>query len=237
MGIGGWAERRFAGQAAVDLPSPRPAQRSVVVGRELHHEVVRLLAIVDRVALADLTRGEVVQRPAVRNRPRLGAQHRAHADSAGADLPARHEHPPVDAACLSGRGAAGPMAFARFIDQLRKHGTVDPEIPAAPLAMDAVHRRGQWQPRRARDIRGRRQERPRDLHVLVDLRGARRRPGLLRQRRAGAHEQCDARHGDMMPCQAHVGGGAYAIRVEVCEQSSRSCLIRLSAHDPLPHPA
>ena len=59
------AERWFPCESAINLPAQRTAQRPIVVRRKLHEEVVRMLTIVNRVAVAHLSRGEEIDRAAI----------------------------------------------------------------------------------------------------------------------------------------------------------------------------
>lgn len=99
---------------------------------------MRLLAVVDGVAVTDLACREVVQRAAAGHRPRLGAQHRAHTDTTAAKPSTGHEHAPVEAARLAGAEAARSVAVARFVEALHDHRPVESNVPAAPRAVHAV---------------------------------------------------------------------------------------------------
>jgi len=52
------AQRWFACEAAIELPCHGGGQRTLVLRRELHEEVMRMLSIVDRVSIADFATGE-----------------------------------------------------------------------------------------------------------------------------------------------------------------------------------
>ena len=171
--VSGRAERGLSRHAGIDLPPPRSAERALVVDGQFHDEIVRLLAVVDGVAVTDLACREVVQRAAAGHRPRLGAQHRAHTDTTAAKPSTGHEHAPVEAARLAGAEAARSVAVARFVEALHDHRPVESNVPAAPRAVHAVHRSGRWNPRRSRRLSRRRQHRAVDNDVLMDLRGRR----------------------------------------------------------------
>ena len=78
------AQRRFAGQCRVRVQAQAAGKRPLVVGGQLHEQVVRMLQIVDGVAGADLAGGDQVGIAAAADRPRLGAEHRPNADPAAA---------------------------------------------------------------------------------------------------------------------------------------------------------
>src|SRR6187200_1923971 len=101
----------------------------VVVDGELHEQVMRLLPIMDGVALTHLAEHEVVQGAASGNRQWLGTEHRADAEAAGAEVATSHGHAPVDASDLMSAGAASPVAIARFVDALHEQRAVQPNVP------------------------------------------------------------------------------------------------------------
>ena len=163
-------ERRLAGEAGIDLPAQRPAQRAIVIGGQLHEEVVRMLAVVNRVALAHLAAGQEIQETAIAHRPRFRAPHRPQPDAPAGEWSPRHQHAPVHAADLMGAGAAGPMPIARFGDQLPEDAAVQHHAPAAPLPHGAEHRRQHRRPGRARRVAGREQRRQIGRAVLFVMR-------------------------------------------------------------------
>ena len=81
-------ERRLADRSAVREPANAAAKRPLVLERELHEQVVRVLAIVNGVAVAGLTGRKQIGIPAAADRPRLGTEHRAHANATAAGLAA-----------------------------------------------------------------------------------------------------------------------------------------------------
>src|SRR5688500_11615475 len=98
MRIGHRTERRLAGEAPVDLPAQVAANRTLVLAGQLHEKVVWMLAIVNRVTIALLTRGQQVGISASTYRRRFHAEHRAESCPPGSDVPASHPHEPVGAA-------------------------------------------------------------------------------------------------------------------------------------------
>src|SRR3954463_287572 len=79
----GRPERRLARGTAVQLQSNTAGERPIVGDGELHEQVVRMLAIVDRLPAAHFPAGEQIRIAAPANRPRLEADPRAHAEGAG----------------------------------------------------------------------------------------------------------------------------------------------------------
>ena len=122
-----------------------------------------MLAIVNRVAVARLARRQQVRIPAAANRPRLEAEHRAHADAAGAGAAARHPHHPVDAAGL----VRAAMLRRRLVDELEERIAVPHQLPAAGARVAAIHRRLVGKPRRARCVTRREQAPLRWLRVMA----------------------------------------------------------------------
>ena len=57
MRIGHGAKGRLAGRAAVHLPPHGTSYRRVVLGRELHEQIVRMLPIVNLLSIALLASG------------------------------------------------------------------------------------------------------------------------------------------------------------------------------------
>jgi hypothetical protein len=177
--ISGWTKRRFTCESRVCLPIPRSADAPVVIDSEFHEQVVLLLPIVDGVALAHLARREKAQRTAAGNRPRFGTEHRSNAEAASAGAATSHRHAPVDASCLPGAEATGPMPIARLVECLHECDAGQSQVPPTPRSVDAVHRRDRRQPRCPRGFLRRRQERCRHRHVFVHV-GGRRLLGFLR---------------------------------------------------------
>ena len=127
----GRTERRLARKAAVEVPSQLPAERPLVVGGKLHEQIVRVLAVVNRVAFADLAAREKIDAAAVGNGPGLGAEHRTQAETPAAQGPARHQHDPVDAAQLMLLRPAGAMDIARFVQVLQDASAVQHQLASA----------------------------------------------------------------------------------------------------------
>ena len=80
----GRPERRLAGGRDIQLPLEGSHEWSVVLGRKLHEQTMRMLTIVNCVAPADLTRREEIRIPAAPNRPRFCTQHRPYGDTTSA---------------------------------------------------------------------------------------------------------------------------------------------------------
>src|SRR6185312_7765720 len=100
MGKCHWAEGGFTRRSAIGEPAKTLTNRPLVLERQLHEQVVRVLSIVNGVAIAQLTCGEQIWIATSSDRPRLGAEHRGHAHATVSDLTTRHAHDPVDAAGL-----------------------------------------------------------------------------------------------------------------------------------------
>src|SRR5688572_19067605 len=115
-GTKGW----LAGESCINLPGDTRRQRMFVLACELHDEVVRVLAVVDRIPLAHFAAGEQAQVAAAGNREWLQARHCAEPDASATSRPTQHEHPPVHAATLGGTGTAGAVNVTRFVDELTK---------------------------------------------------------------------------------------------------------------------
>ena len=98
-------ERGLAGQRGIAMQPEPVGERPLVVDRQLHEQIVRMLPIVNGIAVTDLTGREQVRVAATRYRPRFQAEHRAHADTAAPDRAPQHAHEPINAAGL----AAGAM--------------------------------------------------------------------------------------------------------------------------------
>ena len=134
------AERRFGRRPSKYLPAQAARQRRVVLGRQLHDQIVRMLAVVDRLAVALLARGEQVGIAAARDGERLEAEHAAERQSPAREGPLRHAHEPVDAAAL-----VGP-AIARLVQELDKGVEVPHQLPAGSPPVPRVDRRRFRQP-------------------------------------------------------------------------------------------
>jgi len=71
----GRPQRRLSGQASIQLPTPRASQAPVIVGRELHKQIMWMLSIVNRISFAVLAAGEKVDVSTTGYGPRLEAHH------------------------------------------------------------------------------------------------------------------------------------------------------------------
>src|SRR5689334_19154907 len=117
------AKRRFAGEPAIHLPSPRAAQPPIVVGGEFHEEIVRVLAIVKRVLLADFSGGEKTDVSTSRNTPGLDAHHRPEPQPSATERTPRHQHSPIRADELLVAESSGAMDFTWFVEIFRERRT------------------------------------------------------------------------------------------------------------------
>jgi hypothetical protein len=153
---GSRAKRRFSDWATVQLQPDISRKRPIVRRREFHEQIVRVLPIVNCCASAHLTTRRKVGVAAATNRPGLEADHSAEAKVARPKISIRHAHEPVDAAAL----IAAPVAT--LVQILQEGIPVRHQRPFAGLAVDGVHRRLVWKPRRARTF-----ARWRHRHVLL----------------------------------------------------------------------
>jgi hypothetical protein len=172
-------ERRLAGRTAIDLPAPSPCHRPVVLDRQFHEEVVRVLAIVDGVAVAGFAGSQQVGVAAAGDRPRLETGHRPQPEASRAQRPPRHRHAPVDAAGL----VRAAMQCCVLVDELRECLAVQHQLPVAGAAMQGVHRREIGLPRGAGRVAGG-EQRPGHGGVIV-LRVLRRGCGVAGMLAAG----------------------------------------------------
>ena len=78
------------------------ADRPLVQRGQLHEQVVRMLPVVQRLALERLTALEQQRIATGPDGQRLGARHAVEVEGAAAELAHRHQHAPVDAAELIG---------------------------------------------------------------------------------------------------------------------------------------
>src|SRR5580765_5580775 len=108
------AERGLRRRPSVDLPPCRAGQRRVVLGGDLHCEVMRMLTIVDLLAVTLFARGQQVRVAATANRPRLETEHATESHMAASDATPCHTHYPVDASHLVG------AAIARIMEKLQE---------------------------------------------------------------------------------------------------------------------
>jgi len=65
--------------------------------RHFHEQIVLMLAVVNRLALAAFSGGKEIRISTPAHRPRLEADHAAHTESATAHIAIGHPHQPVDA--------------------------------------------------------------------------------------------------------------------------------------------
>src|SRR5262245_60445710 len=93
-------ERGLADRTAVDNAPEAATNRPLVLDRQFHEQVARVLPIVNGVTVAKLARRQQVWVAAAADRPWLEAQHRPYADAATPDRAPRHSHGPIDAAGL-----------------------------------------------------------------------------------------------------------------------------------------
>ena len=165
------SECRFASKASVDLPPQRSCDRPIVVGRELHEEVMRVLPIVNRVALAHLAVGQKIDEATGVDRPWLRAQHRAQAESSAAERPPAHHHEPVHAAGLMRLKSSGAMDLTGLVEKLPEGVPVEHHVPVAESFLEPEHRGVLRQPCSARSL-ARVEERLRiRMHIVVMLGG------------------------------------------------------------------
>ena len=104
---------------------------------------MRMLPVMNLLALALLTAGEKIRIPAAANRPGLGAEHAPEHDTPVSHISLRHAHDPVDAAELV------VTAIAGFMKKLDERVFMRHQLPRAALPVDRVHRRHVRQPGRA----------------------------------------------------------------------------------------
>ncbi len=167
MGKGDRTKGGLAGKTAIELPAHVAAERTVVLGCDFHQQVVRVLAIMNRVAIAQLARGQEIGITAAANGRRLQADHRAEAEAPGTQLAAGHHHQPVDAAGLT-RSA---VRIGLLVQVLEKGVAVKHPLPLTRAAMQRIHLRGGWQPGRAGPLgRGKEARRHGGVVVLMFLR-------------------------------------------------------------------
>lgn len=182
MGKAGRAERGLAGESGVRVPPDCADQRPIALGRQLHEDVVRMLFVVNGVAVAHLAGCQQIRISATADRPGLEAEHATHADGAATQRAPSHQHEPIDAARLR----RAPVLGRPLVQELQKHVAVHHDLPAARSVMEAVHRRRIRQPGCAGGFPG---VEERCGLMLVRCRGWRRerRCGMfvLRRRRRG----------------------------------------------------
>ena len=140
MRIGHRPQRRLANRPAVHLPANRSGERRVVPGRELHHQIVGMLPIVNRLSIAPLAAREQVRIPTAADRPRFRAEHSTNHHASAAHCSLSHPHHPVDAAELIA------AAIARLVQELQERVLVQHHLPIASLPVKGVHGRRVGEP-------------------------------------------------------------------------------------------
>src|SRR5690349_23926779 len=90
------AERRLAHRGEIKEESEVSRYRSIVAGRQLDEEIVRVLAVVQRGAAVGFTGLEEERVAATSHGPRLGAEHGSQLEASLAQVAARGEHAPID---------------------------------------------------------------------------------------------------------------------------------------------
>src|SRR5512147_636804 len=91
------AERRLGCRSTEQLPADGADERRIVPRRDLHEQIVRMLAVVNRLSTTQLAGREQVRITATANCPRLEARHATQSEAAASGAAFRHYHQPVDA--------------------------------------------------------------------------------------------------------------------------------------------
>ena len=146
MRIRDGAERRLGCRSAVELKARGADERRVVLGCDLHEQIVRMLPIVDLLAATELARCEQIRITTATDRPRLEADHATQRKMAAPGTALCHPHQPVDASGLVG------AALVRFVQVLQEGVLVRHQHPRTLLTMQHVHRRRVRAPARARTV-------------------------------------------------------------------------------------
>jgi len=133
--------RRLADGRRVQRDADAIGDRALEESGELHDEIVRVLSVVQRLALVRLSGLEEQGITLTAQRPRLGAAHRAELELARRGLPRRHEHRPVQARHVVDAARAVLLIVHPEYDAVRH------ERPFAGTRVDGTHRRGIWKPR------------------------------------------------------------------------------------------
>src|SRR5512138_3010414 len=94
------AQRRLSCRSTEQLPADGADERRIVPRRDLHEQIVRMLAIVNLLSTTQLAGREQVRITATANCPRLDARHAAQSEAAASGAALRHNHQPVDASRL-----------------------------------------------------------------------------------------------------------------------------------------
>src|SRR5207244_1937914 len=94
-------EHRLTGRSAIHLlPDRSSLDRRVVLGRDYHREMLRVLPVMNFLSVALFPTREQIGIATAANGPWLRAEHPSEHDAAVSDMPLRHAHDPVDAAKL-----------------------------------------------------------------------------------------------------------------------------------------
>ena len=167
MGIGHWSQRRVAHRCVVQVPKRVLAEPVRVLHAQLHHEVVRVLAVDDGLAVGGLAGLKQQGIALVADGRGLQAQHGAQHHVAAAQPMHGAEHAPVGGVKLVG---------AERSSLLRVHHEGLRHPHQAPLA-DAGHQHGHGPRRRLKSGAGRlaHEEVARRIHAVAHvLHGVRR---------------------------------------------------------------
>src|SRR5262245_11462903 len=111
-------ERRLTDGTAVHLPPHGASQRTVVLCRQFHEQIVLMLSVVNRLAIAAFPRGKEIGISTPAYCPGFKADHASEPESAAVDIAISHSHQPVDTAELI------LTAIASVVQKLREGGTV-----------------------------------------------------------------------------------------------------------------
>jgi hypothetical protein len=111
-------ESRLTDWTAVHLPPHGTSQRTVVLCRKFHEQIVLMLSVVNRLAIAAFARSKEIGISTPAHCPGLKADHASEPKSATGDIAIGHPHQPVDTAELI------LTAVASVVQKLREGGTV-----------------------------------------------------------------------------------------------------------------
>src|SRR4029453_12984863 len=123
MGICDWPQCGLAYWCGIHLPSHISSDRCGVGRCEFHEQIVRMLPIVNLLALALFTGREQIGIPTPTNRPGLEAHHAAEPEETGPGITFGHSHRPVDASDLVITAVAG------FMEIRQEHVLVEHQRP------------------------------------------------------------------------------------------------------------
>jgi hypothetical protein len=138
------AQRRLADRGEVEREPEIASHRAFIEYRELHEEIVGVLAIMQRRALVGLPRLHQQWVAPAADGPRLGAEHRPQLELTAAQRPACSRHSPIDDPQL----VAASRASLPVV--LKKSLPVQHEGPTPEHVVGGVHRGGVGQPGGAR---------------------------------------------------------------------------------------